>query len=135
MTRPATPRGMLLIDILVGIAVIGIVFTGVFGAFQLAVAAVARAKGEVEGSALLNSEMEYVRSLPYGEVGVAGGTPDGALSAVSVQSENGISYTIRTVVGYADAGHDYKAVLVTVSWQSGNGSLADSAESYVAPPD
>ena len=147
MTSPAMPRGMLLIDVLVGIAVIGIVFTGLFGAFQLAVAAISNAKGEATASALLNSEMEDVRSLSYGEVGIAGGTPDGALPATSAEKENGINYTVQTVVKYVDDPadgtgasdqdgnpHDYKALLITVSWQVGNDMRSVSAESYVAPP-
>jgi type II secretory pathway pseudopilin PulG len=142
-----SPRGILLIDVLVGIAIVGIVFTGLFGAFELAVVAVSRAKVEAEANALLNSEMEYVRSLPYGDVGTPGGAPGGTIPAMSVQSVNGTAYTVQAAVEYIDDPadgtgasdedsnpHDYKSVLITVSWQAGNATRSVSVESYVAPP-
>ena len=139
---------MTFIDVLVGIVLILTVFIGLFGAFQLSVRLVSSAKGEAGASALVDSQMEYVRSLPYGEVGVTGGSPAGILSGTSVVTENGAQYSLATSIRYVDdpadgAGaadtngntNDYKVVTVTASWLAPTGAVQSlSATSYVAPP-
>ncbi len=149
MLNSPTPRGMTFIDVLVGIVMIIIVFSGLFGAFQLAVRLVSAAKGEAGASELVNSEMEYLRSLSYANVGILNGTPPGVLAGATVetQPENGFVYTTQTNVRYIDdpadglgsadqdgITNDYKAVTITVSWQAPTGERSVSATSYVAPP-
>jgi type II secretory pathway pseudopilin PulG len=149
MAASSMPRGMTFIDVLIGIVLILIVFTGLFGAFQMTVRLVSAAKGEAGASELVSSEMEYMRSLSYADVGILNGTPPGVLaeSTSFTQPENGTIYTIQTNVRYVDdpadgigaadqngITDDYKAVTVTVSWQAPTGVRSVSATSYVAPP-
>ena len=132
MTGARTPRGILLIDIMIGVAMMTIVFIGFFGAFRLSVAAVSATKGVAGASALVTSQMEHVRALPYTDIGIVGGSPVGILPGMFMQTQNGIRYTVTTNVWYAGAS-DYKAVSVTVSWQAQNGAQSISAVSYVSP--
>lgn len=147
MSAVRTPRGITLIDILVGIAVIAIVFTGIFGAFQLAVKVVTASKGEAGANALVNSQMEYIRSLSYADVGTQGGSPAGVLAASSTQKPDQTEYVVQTSVRFVDDSadgiglsdqnsnpNDYKMVTVTVSWQEPGGARSVSAVSYVTPP-
>lgn len=150
-TRPALSprplRGLLLVDVLVGVAVIGTVLIGLYGAFQAAVAAVTVAKGEAGAVAVVSSEMEYVRGLPYADVGVVGGTPAGVMPAFSIRTQNGVPYSLVVAVSYVDdpadgAGandqdgivNDYKKIIVTATWPSRSGTASVSSVSYVAPP-
>jgi type II secretory pathway pseudopilin PulG len=141
------PRGMTLIDVLVGITIIVIVFGGLFGAFRLSVNVVSSAKGEAGADALASSQMEYVRSLSYGNIGVSGGLPAGVLVAASTTVQSATTYAIQTGVQYVDDPadgvgaldqngnpNDYKAVTITVSWRAPSGMRSVSAVSYVAPP-
>lgn len=148
MSGMRTLRGITLIDVLVGITVIAIVFGGIFSAFQLAVKVVTSSKGEAGANALVNAQMEHMRSLSYTDVGVTGGMPAGTLVAFSEQTVDSFKYTIKTSVRYVDDSadgtsvadqnsnpNDYKAVTVLVSWEDSSGTRSVSAVSYVAPPD
>ncbi|OGG69264.1 hypothetical protein A3C20_03160 [Candidatus Kaiserbacteria bacterium RIFCSPHIGHO2_02_FULL_55_25] len=126
-------RGVTLIDTLVATSLMVLIFMGIFGAFQLSVDVVTNNKARAGAVALADERMEYLRSLPYSSLGTVGGIPAGSLAQTESVSLNGVNYTRRTLVVYADdpkdgAGGsdttgiaDYKAVKVNVSWSSRTG--------------
>ena len=126
-------RGVTLIDTLVAISLMLLIFLGIFGAFQLSVDVVTNNKARAGAVALADERMEYIRSLPYTSIGTSGGIPAGSLAQTESVSLNGINYTRRTLVVYADDPKDgtgasdttgvtdYKAVKVNVSWSSRTG--------------
>jgi len=124
--------GVTLIDTVVGTALLLSVFVGVAGAFQLSIDVVTNNKARAGAIALSNERMEYLRSLTYASLGTSGGVPSGSLEQEESLAFNGVSYTRRTLILYADDPKDgvspadanpadYKAARVGVSWLSRTG--------------
>src|SRR3990172_11037936 len=95
-------RGVTLIDTLVAVSLMVLIFMGIFGAFQLSVDVVTNNKARAGATALANERMEYIRSLTYSQVGTVGGIPAGIIPQVETIVLNGITYTRRTFIQYAD---------------------------------
>ena len=124
-------RGVTLIDTVVGVALLLLVFVGISAVFRLSIDVVTNNKARAGAIALADQRMEYIRSLTYPSVGTQGGIPTGLIAPSESISLNGVSYTRRTVVTYADdpkdgidasdsngVTEDYKAVKVDVAWTS-----------------
>ena len=122
-------KGTSLLDVVFGIAILLIVFLGIFGAFKLSISLVTSNKLKTGALALASEQIEYIRSLQYSDIGTIGGIPQGTLDAEETIVFNNISYTRRTFVQYVDDPSDglgvndensitadYKTVKVTVSW-------------------
>jgi hypothetical protein len=130
-------RGVTLLDTVVGIALLLLVFLGIYGAFKLSVDVVINNKARAGAIALAEQRMEYIRSLPYTSVGTVGGVPSGALAQTESLTFNGVLYSRRTLVEYLDDPADgtgasdttgiadYKAVKVDVSWTPRTGGTHD----------
>lgn len=122
-------RGMTLIDVIVGTAIMLTVFLSIFGAFKLSIDLVYSTKAKAGAVALVADRLEYIRGLPYDSVGTAGGIPAGGLPQVATSSLNGLTYTLTTLVQYVDDPSDgtgdadsnaitadYKTVKVEANW-------------------
>lgn len=122
-------QGMSLIDVILGIALMMIVFVGIFGAFQLSLELVGNSKSKIGALALGNEQMEFIRSLAYDDVGTVGGIPDGDILQNEEIILNGVTYNRRTFIQYVDdpmdglgesdtnsITTDYKLVKVELSW-------------------
>jgi len=131
-------RGFSLLDVLIGVALLTLVFVGIFGVLRLSVAVIGNGKAKVGAVALANEEMEFIRSLSYVDVGVVGGIPQGLISAEEQILLNNISYTRRVLVQYVDSPADgegaadtnsitadYKVVRVQVLWNIGDAQEKD----------
>jgi type II secretory pathway pseudopilin PulG len=119
--------GITLVESLVGIALLLIVFVGIFGLVRLNIKIVAQSKAKTTATALANQKLELVRNLTYDQVGTAGGIPSGVISETENIERNEIAYTVKTTVIYVDDSFDgvfpadplawdYKRVRVRVSW-------------------
>ncbi len=139
-------RGMTFVDVIVGVAIMLIVFLGIFGAFQVAIELVLTTKAKAGGVALVTEQLEYVRGLPYDSVGTVGGIPSGPIEQLSQETINGILYTVRTLVLYTDAPEDglgeadstgvtadYKTIKVEALWSIRGVSRSTSALTRIAP--
>ncbi len=142
-----SPRGFGLIDVIVGIALMLVLFLSLFGALRASLMLSALTKAKTAGVELANTQMEYLRGLSYDALGTVGGIPAGLVPQTSTSTIDGVPYTIRTFIEYKDdpvdeAGvsdangitTDYKIGKVTLSY-SLNG-LAKSLEliSSFTPP-
>lgn len=141
-----TPRGLSLIDVVVGVAIMTLVFFALFGAFQLSIQLVFSTKAKIGATALLAERMEFVRSLPYASVGTVGGIPSGPVPQLEQVNLNGTLYTLRTLVLYTDAPEDglddedengvtadYKTVKVEVLWSVRDSSRSTFAVTRISP--
>lgn len=140
------PRALTLVEVVIGSALMLIVFLAIFGAFQLSLALIFSTKAATGATALINQKIEYIRGLNYDAVGTVGGIPSGNLPQTETQTLNGIPYTIATLVQYVDDPSDgtgsadsngitadYKNVRVQASWAI-RGTLHSSyAETQIAP--
>lgn len=120
-------KGFTLVEILVGIGLIIIVFSSLFGAFILGMKIVNQSRAQVTAITLANAKIEEIRNLPYKDVGTIGGVPPGLISEIEEVTQNRINFTIKTTVIYVDdpfdglmpedlLSKDYKRVRVKVSW-------------------
>jgi hypothetical protein len=137
---------MSLIDVIVGTAIMLVVFLSIFGAFKLSIDLIYSTKAKVGAVALVADRLEYIRSLPYASVGTVGGIPSGNLPQVATSTLNGITYVMSTLVQYVDdpadgTGNsdsngitaDYKLVKVEADWMIRTSSRATSAVTTVTP--
>lgn len=137
---------MTLIDVIVGVAIMLLVFLAIFGAFKLSIELVFSTKAKTGAVSLLTERMEYLRGLPYSEVGTVGGIPAGDIPQLEQVSLNGTTYTLRTLVQYTDAPEDgldeddensvtadYKTVKVEALWSIKGSSRSTFAVTRIAP--
>ena len=121
-------KGFTLIDVLVGTALLLVIFLGLFAAFQLGLKVSGLVKSKVVAIAIANQKLEQIRNLPYSSIGTKGGFPDGVLEASTTTVKNNIQYTVQTRVDFVvdvadgiaspedDCPQDYKKAEIKVSW-------------------
>lgn len=142
----ARQYGFSLVGVLVALGVLMIVFTGLTYSFQVILDLSAREKAAVGAMMLANERLEYIRSLPYADVGTVAGIVPGLIPQTATTSLNGITYTERVVILYKDDpadGYlaadtngitaDYKIVKVEVSWDYKGDTYTRSVISNVVP--
>lgn len=141
------PRGMSFVDVIVGTALVLIVFVGLVGLLRASLQISGLAKARAGATAIAESQLEYIRGLDYSAVGTVGGIPAGVVAATSTQTVNGVAYTTRTLIVYEDNAADglgaadtngitadYKQVKVEVSYTLRNTPYSVSLISNYAPP-
>ena len=145
--RELRSRGVTLIDTVVGSALMLLVFIGIAGVFQLSVDIITNNKARAGAIALSDERMEYIRSLAYASIGTVGGIPSGGIAQSETVILNGVSYTRRTLVEYADDPNDglgasdangitldYKVARVDLAWSSREGTRHTTIVTRISPP-
>lgn len=140
-------RGVSLVDVIVGSALILIIFAGLFGLLRASVQVAGVARAKAAATAIATSQIEYVRSLSYGSIGTLGGIPAGLIAQSSTTTQAGTTFTVRTYVAYVDdvkdgsggvdtngITTDYKVVKVTVSYVLNNIAREVVLVTNAAPP-
>ncbi len=141
------PRGMSLVDVIVGSALILIVFLALLGLLRTSLLISSSAKAKAGATAVASTQMEYIRSLTYTSVGTVGGIPAGPVVQYATTTLNGIPYAVRTLVQYVDDSKDgsgsgdtngittdYKRVRVTTTYLFRGEEREVAIVSNVAPP-
>lgn len=134
-------------DTVVGTALMLVIFLGIAAAFKLSVDVVTNNKARGSAIALANERMEFIRSITYTAIGTSGGIPSGSIAQSEPVTLNGIPFTRRTIVEYADdpkdgtgaadtngITSDYKVAKVDVSWTSRTGERHIILVSRFEPP-
>ncbi len=123
-------KGFSLIEVLVGVFLALIVFLAVFGGYQLILKVLSQNRSRVAATSIVNAEIEKIRNLPYGDIGVVDSYPDGILEEETVKTLNGRDYTVSRRVDFFvddadgiespedECPNDYKKVEIRVSWLS-----------------
>lgn len=128
--RVQNNAGFTFVELIVTIAVIAIFFSGLFTTVQLLLNIIGDSKATSGAVALATEQIEYIRSLPYSQVGTIGSPPYGSIPQNSTTTLNGVTYNERVLVIYIDdpadglAGadsnaiiDDYKLVKVEYTWE------------------
>lgn len=126
-------EGLSLIDVLVGIGLMLVVFVGLLSAFKVGIQIIGISKIRAGAIALANEQIEFIKNLPYENIGTEGGIPSGSIPQTENLYLNSINYTSRTLIQYVDdpadgegendeneITADYKRVKVEISWESKN---------------
>ncbi len=121
-------NGFTVVDVLIGVFLALIIFLGVFAAFRLGIKVVSQSRNKIAAVAIANHWIEMTRNLPYEDVGVEGGFPEGVLESSTTTVSNGTEFTVTIGVDYVvdssdgiaepedSCPNDYKKVEVNVSW-------------------
>ena len=138
-------RGMSLIEVVMGVAIMLIVFAALFGAL-VGIDTLGR-RNELRTSALYlaNEHIETIRALPYDSIGTIDGLPYGTIPQLETITHDGHTFVRRTFIQYVDdaadgvgAGDatipaDYKRVKVELSYQIDNATSSFSLVTSMAP--
>lgn len=140
-------RGMSLIDVIVGSALVLIVFLALLGLLRTSLLISSSAKMKAGATAVATKQMEYIRSLPYTSLGTIGGIPAGPIVQSATTTLNGIPYGVRTLIQYVDDAKDgsgtsdsngittdYKRVRIATAYQFRGAEREVVIVSNVAPP-
>lgn len=121
--------GFTLIELLVGVALMLVLFVGIYGVMRLSIILIATTSADIGAVALANEQLEFLRSLPYDDVGTVSGIPAGSIPQNEVISLNNVSYNRRTFIEYVDDPKDglgvsdsnsitadYKVAKIEITW-------------------
>lgn len=100
--------GFTLTELVIGLTVLAVVAFSLTGLFTSLVHSAVIAKEKAVASTLATNQMEYLKSLPYDDLAVQGGSIVSAhyIPASTTQTLNGIKYTIKTNISYVDDAYD-----------------------------
>lgn len=101
-------EGLTLVELVVTLVLFAIIATSALGLFISLVNSTIVAKRRAVASTLATNQMEYLKSLPYDSLAVAGGTIYSAspLPATTTKKLDGVTYTIKTGINYVDDAFD-----------------------------
>lgn len=103
MRFPIYPqKGFTLIESLAGVAVFMIVAVGVYQAYAATMNAIRASRLKVAATALANEQFEIIRNLPYGDVGIAGGIPNGKVPHTQNFVRDGTAFAVETTIRNID---------------------------------
>lgn len=102
LAKPKMSRGLTLAETVVGAAVFLIVALAVYQGYVAIVATYRTAQIKLVAAEIAQEEIELMRNMPYGEVGLAGGIPSGVLEPVSQLTRDGIPFEVRRYVRNID---------------------------------
>ncbi len=102
-------RGFTLVELLITMLLLGAVAASMLTLFVSLVHSSIIAKRQAVASTLATNQMEYLKSLPYDSLVIAGGsiyTTGATLPATKTQSLNGVKYTITSTISFIDDAYD-----------------------------
>ena len=133
-----TVSGFTLVELLISVALMLVVFVGIYGVMRLSILLIATTSADIGAVALANEQLEMLRSLPYDDVGTVSGIPSGSIPQNESITLNNTVYNRRTFIEYVDDPKDgtggadsnsitadYKVAKVEMTW-----SVHGAAESY-----
>lgn len=100
--------GYTLVELVTGLFIFGIIALSFLYLFTSLVSSTIVTKRKAQSLALATNQMEYLRSLPYNNLAVAGGSivTSNPIPAAKTTNVNGVTYTIRTNIEYVDDAFD-----------------------------
>jgi prepilin-type N-terminal cleavage/methylation domain-containing protein len=138
--------GFSLIEILIVIAMLALVFGGLFVIFESSLRLIAHSKAKMSALSLSTDRLEYIRSLPYDSVGTILGIVPGPIPQTQTITLNDIDFTERVLVDYIDSPddgllaadtntihNDYKRVKIEHSWTIAGVTNTHTVVSTVVP--
>lgn len=95
-------NGFTLIEILVSVAILALVLTGVYVVIMYVFKLSYVSRVRVLETQIANEYIEIIRNLPYDDVGTVGGVPAGAWPAATTTWRNGITFEVNTTIRNID---------------------------------
>ncbi len=100
--------GFTIVELAVGLTVFAVVALSFLAMFIALVNSAVVAKQKAVASSLATNQMEYLKSLPYDSLAIAGGpiVATNPLPASKTEKVNGVKYTIKSSISYVDDAYD-----------------------------
>ncbi len=100
--------GFTLIELMVSLLVLSILALAFFDLFNALLNSALVAQKKATALTLANTQMEYLKSLPYSNLAISGGPilANSYLPASFSKTVNGLSYTVKTNITYVDDAYD-----------------------------
>lgn len=99
-------KGFSLVELVVGVAVFSVISMAVYNSYITIFNAVYTSKAKLNAVDLANEELEIIRNLPYSQVGVLGGIPNGVLDHNKTIVHGGNSFDVTFTVRNVDDPYD-----------------------------
>jgi type II secretory pathway pseudopilin PulG len=108
MKRQKGEGGYTLVELLVSLMVLGFIALGSFELLTALLHSSIVSKRQAVAYTLATNQMEYLKSLPYDNLAIAGGSipSNNTLPASFSQKVNGDNYTVKTAISYTDDAYD-----------------------------
>ena len=145
----AARRGTSLIDLLLSIAIIAVLFGGIYLVYFSLVTAIANISVRTAAASAIGAEIETIRNLPYDSVGTVGGIPSGVIPQTQTVTLGNYTFVLQTTILNIDdpfdgtvtgnpppvdtAPADYKSVAITATCPLCGGSVSAGITTTVAP--
>ncbi len=139
--------GFSLIDVIVGTALMLIIFLALSGVLRVSLVLSSLTKAKAAAVEVANTQMEYLQGLAYASLGTLNGIPAGPVPQNATSTVDGITYAVRTYIQYQDdpadgvgaadtnnVTTDYKIGKVTVSYSLYSIPKSVTLVSNFAPP-
>lgn len=106
--RYSLQSGFTLVELTVTLVAFAIIAISFMGLYTSLVKSTVVARKQAVATTLATSQMEYLKSLPYDNLAVAGGSiyATSPIPATKTQTLNGVRYTIKTSINYVDDAYD-----------------------------
>jgi type II secretory pathway pseudopilin PulG len=100
--------GYTLVELLIGLLLLGMISISTFTLFTTLIRSTVIVKRKAVASTLATTQMEYLKSLPYDALAIAGGPiiATSYLPATTATVLNGITYTATSTIEYVDDAYD-----------------------------
>lgn len=144
---PRKYQGFGLVDVVVGVALMLVIFMALFGVLRASLILSSLAKAKAYAVELGSTQMEYLRGLSYDALGTVGGIPAGNVPQTATTTIDGVSYVVRTFIIYKDDSADgsgaqdsngittdYKTGKIAVSYTLNSLNKSIELVSNFAPP-
>lgn len=99
-------KGFTLVETLVGIAIFMMISTATYEAYLGVMKLVRTSQFRIAAINLANEQIEIIRNLPYKDVGIVGGIPQGKVPNVQLLSRSGYDFTATTTIRNIDLPFD-----------------------------
>ncbi len=93
---------MTLIDVIVGTALVVIIFLALMGILRASILVASLAKSRTGAASIASSQIEYLRGISYDKLGTVGGIPAGQIPQTYTIVTDGTTYTVNTYIQYID---------------------------------
>ncbi|MEZ4103961.1 MAG: prepilin-type N-terminal cleavage/methylation domain-containing protein [Candidatus Paceibacterota bacterium] len=127
--KTLSKKGFSLVEVLVVSAILVLVFGGLFTAFNHSLKLIAESRAKLTALSLVTDRLEYLRSLPYDDVGTVSGIPTGLIPQNRTINLNDLDFDERVLIEYVDDPADgtgasdnngiladYKKIKIEYSW-------------------
>jgi prepilin-type N-terminal cleavage/methylation domain-containing protein len=94
--------GFTFVEVLVAVSVSAVILMSTYGAIQSLFSVVSASRAKIDAADLVNEQIEIIRNMPYAQVGLVSGIPNGVLSHIQTLTRDGFNFTVTTFVRNVD---------------------------------